>query len=820
MPQNPLPPASLASRFINSTGRHVFLTGKAGTGKTTFLRELVQHTHKKAIVAAPTGIAAINAGGVTLHSLFQLPFGAYLPSEEGLAGRQINIQVTTPKSLIGKLKLHATRRKLLREMELLIIDEVSMLRADLLDAIDIVLRYVHRKRNIPFGGIQVLFIGDMLQLPPVVKNDEWEFLRVHYPGMYFFQAHALRSNPPLYIELEKIYRQTDPRFISLLNNLREGAPSESDIQLLNQHVKPAFDPTKEEGYIFLTTHNHKADLINGRSLQKIHEPEHTFTAQIENDFPESMYPMDCSLVLKEGAQVMFIKNDYSGERRYFNGKIGVVDEISDDGIRVRFSDGWPPTDVERYTWENKKFTLNTASNEIEEKVAGTFTQYPLKLAWSVTIHKSQGLTFDKAVIDVSAAFAPGQIYVALSRLTGLGGLILSAPLPINAPGIDSSLLAFTTGRTPAEELAIRLETESMRYLSQHLANCFDFRILADEMKWHVESYNKEEGRSVKQQQKQWALSLLNDTAELKDVGDRFLSQLVKISDLLVGQNPKNQSAGIQLSLISNTTPETELEMPEGINTADRKTEITPEVAEEEPLKYLLERVNAAAAYFNPKLKAFSYRIFGHIDSLSELSGVKAYITELRDLETAFFGRQQMILKAGALIRAMSENTELTKQQLHDPAIVAERSLMTRTVQKGRTPKGKKQAGKKSRSRRSKEMATAGDSPSHEKKEKKISSAEVSCLLYKEGLSVEKIAAARSLTETTIEIHLAKGVEEGLLDASQFIEDEKRKQILKASEVVGSTRAGDIMAVLGDEFSYADIRYALASLERELRRLGE
>lgn len=817
----PHTPASLASRFINSTGRHVFLTGKAGTGKTTFLKELVQHTHKKTVVAAPTGIAAINAGGVTLHSLFQLPFGAFLPSEEGLAGRQINIQLTTPKSLIGKLKLHATRRKLLREMELLVIDEVSMLRADLLDAIDTVLRYVHRKRNLPFGGVQLLFIGDMLQLPPVVKNDEWEFLRLHYPGMYFFQAHALRKNPPLYIELGKIYRQTDPRFISLLNNLREGILSESDRQLLSQHVKPTFDPTKEEGYIFLTTHNHKADLVNGRALQKINKPEYSFRAQIENNFPESMYPMEHSLVLKEGAQVMFIKNDYSGERRYFNGKIGVVDEISDEGIRVKFSDGWPSAEVERYTWENKKFSVNEASNEIEEKVAGTFTQYPLKLAWSVTIHKSQGLTFDKAVIDVSAAFAPGQIYVALSRLTGLGGLILSAPLPQDAPGIDNDLLAFTSGRPASEELAGCLETESMRYLHQHLANCFDFQILIDEMKWHVDSYNKEEGRSAKQQQKQWALSLMNDTAELKEVGDRFLSQLVKMAGNMGGQSTKPPPAGKQLKLTPTPVPGEEIGMPTGSNHPGHAVEAPTEASGETALKYILERVNAAAAYFNPKLKAFSYRIFGHIDNLSELSGVKAYVRELHDLESAFFGKQQMILKAMAMIRAIMENTELTKQQIHDPAMMAERTLMTRPKKKERTPGGKPKVvkpppGKKSRSRRNKVKDAGGDTPSHEEKEKKISSAEVSCLLFKEGLSIEKIAAARSLAETTIEIHLAKGVEEGLLDASQFISGEKCSQILMAAEMVGSTRAGDIMAVLGDEFSYADIRFALASMRRKFR----
>ena len=279
-------PEGFASRYINQTGCHIFLTGKAGTGKTTFLKKIVEYTHKKAIVAAPTGIAAINAGGITLHSLFQLPFGSFLPSLQNMGYNQFSTQVNTPQSLISKLHLHASKRSLLRELELLIIDEVSMLRADLLDAIDAVLRYVRRKKDEPFGGIQILFIGDLWQLPPVVKNDEWELLKYHYPSLYFFEAKALQPKPPLYIELETIYRQTDKNFIKLLNNLRDNNIFSSDLAELNSHYKPGFDPTENEGWIFLTTHNKKADQINRRALEKLPEKTYRFSAKVEGEFSE------------------------------------------------------------------------------------------------------------------------------------------------------------------------------------------------------------------------------------------------------------------------------------------------------------------------------------------------------------------------------------------------------------------------------------------------------------------------------------------------------------------------------------------------------
>ena len=297
-----------ALQFVNNTNKHVFLTGKAGTGKTTFLKEITQLTHKKNIVAAPTGIAAINAGGVTLHSLFQLPFGTFIPDNTFKFEGEINTEIHTPRSLLSNQQMHSNKRNLLKELELLIIDEVSMLRADILDAIDTVLRNIRKKQNTPFGGVQILFIGDLFQLPPVVKNNEKEFLCRYYRSMFFFEAHALKNNRPVYIELKKIYRQSNKEFIDILNNLRENRILQKDIDKLNEYYRPDFKPKPKEGYVFLTTHNYKADNINNEELKKIKQKSFKYKAAVEGDFPEYMYPVEETLELKESAQIMFVKN--------------------------------------------------------------------------------------------------------------------------------------------------------------------------------------------------------------------------------------------------------------------------------------------------------------------------------------------------------------------------------------------------------------------------------------------------------------------------------------------------------------------------------
>jgi nucleoside-triphosphatase THEP1 len=607
-----------ALQFVNSTNRHVFLTGKAGTGKTTFLKEITHLTHKKTIVAAPTGIAAINAGGVTLHSLFQLPFGTFIPDNSFHIYGEINIQIHTPHSFLAKQQMHSNKRNLLRELELLIIDEVSMLRADILDAIDTVLRHVRRKKHLPFGGVQILFIGDLFQLPPVVKEDEWAYLKNYYSSMFFFEAKALQNNMPVYIELEKIYRQSNQDFIDILNNLRENRIVKKDIDKLNEYYQPGFTPKPKEGYVFLTTHNYKADNINSEELKKINKKSFKYQAAVEGDFPEYMYPLEEILELKAGAQVMFVKNDYSGEGKYFNGKIGTISSLENDYIKVDLNDGTDPINIEKYTWENKKFSLNAETNEIEENIIGTFTQYPIKLAWAITIHKSQGLTFDKAIIDISRAFAAGQIYVALSRLTSLDGLVLTAPMKLNVPEQAGVLKEYMKSKQSPEELAEAFKHGLKEYIDTYVREAFNFEPLLNQINYYIAGFGKGEKATKKDKYKPWAVGLKELLLPPYDVSKKFLIQIDKISKL----NAENY------------------------------------------LVKLLERVQAAKTYFEPILKDFSEKINQPVKELSQEKRVKKYINELKDLDRVFFGQLQKIYKAEALIEAVIKNTELSKEKIN------------------------------------------------------------------------------------------------------------------------------------------------------------
>ncbi|HMI04753.1 MAG TPA: AAA family ATPase, partial [Pedobacter sp.] len=518
-------PAELAARFVNYTSKHIFLTGKAGTGKTTFLRNLIDLTHKKAVIAAPTGIAAINAAGVTVHSLFQLPFGTYLPKQPAADGSHYDQQYNTPKSIVRHLNMNAAKRKVLLDMELLIIDEVSMLRADLLDAIDMVLRYVRRNNTASFGGVQVLFIGDMHQLPPVVKGNEWNLLAEFYKSVYFFDALALQQDPPVYIELEKIYRQADQVFIDLLNNLRNNRVTAEDVALLETYYKADFKPSLDDKYITLTTHNNKADALNKQSLDELSVPSYLYKARIEDDFSEFSYPAEQVLELKIGAQVMFIKNDPTGEQRFFNGKIATVVSLKSDLIEVQADGSKEKIVLEKYTWKNIKYTTDKVTGEIEEDLAGTFTQYPLKLAWAITVHKSQGLTFDKAIIDIGNAFAPGQIYVALSRLRSLDGLILTSQIGGTGIRQDQNVTSFAKNKPEIASLQQWVEQESEVFLRTYLQRCFDLSALDNYVYDHIHSYTKDIHRSAKQKHHKWAEKLSKDLIAVRANADKFMAQV-------------------------------------------------------------------------------------------------------------------------------------------------------------------------------------------------------------------------------------------------------------------------------------------------------
>ena len=459
----------LAYEYVQHTNRCIFLTGKAGTGKTTFLRRLKQECPKQMAVVAPTGVAAINAEGVTIHSLFQLPPQVFLPTPEAR------------KQLFAEMQMRAQKQRVLRNIELLVIDEVSMVRSDLLDTIDALLRHIKHRPNHPFGGVQVLFIGDLFQLSPVAREQEWRLLQPYYEGAYFFQAQVFRELRPVYIELDHVFRQTNIDFVEILNQVRNNALTSQSLQVLNTRYMPDFEPTnQQEHYITLSTHNSKVDAINHREMEALRGKEYIYQAKVKDTFPESMFPMDMALTLKVGSRVMFIKNDSSQEKLYYNGKLGVVTSLTKEEIKVKCEDG-TEIDVHTETWENIRYTSDMGSDTITPEVIGTFTHFPLRLAWAITIHKAQGLTFDRVVIDAADAFAAGQVYVALSRCRSLEGVVLLTPIPSRALTNAHEVLYFTNNQSDLQTTATQLPLAQQDYLMILLCALYDFSELLSRM---------------------------------------------------------------------------------------------------------------------------------------------------------------------------------------------------------------------------------------------------------------------------------------------------------------------------------------------------
>ncbi len=749
-------PAELAAKFINYTSRHIFLTGKAGTGKTTFLRNLVQLTHKKAVIVAPTGIAAINAAGVTIHSLFQLPFGTYLPKQPSTGESHFNQQYNTPKSIVRHLQMNSTKRRIFMDLELLIIDEVSMLRADLLDAIDMVLRYI-RKDNASFGGVQVLFIGDLHQLPPVVKNNEWALLSEFYQSAYFFDAQALQQNPPVYIELEKVYRQADDVFINLLNNLRNNAVTEEDVALLKTYYKEDFRPGLKDKYITLTTHNQRADAMNKQSLEALKAPSHFYKSQVEDEFAESAYPAEQSLELKVGAQVMFIKNDPSPEKRYFNGKIATVISLAADAIEVETEGTKDRIVLEKYTWKNIRYTTDQVTHEIKEEVIGKFIQYPVKLAWAITVHKSQGLTFDKAIIDIGNAFAPGQIYVALSRLRSLDGLILTSKISGSGIMQDPNVSMFSRNKVAGEILTEQIKQESDIFLKNYLLKCFDLNNLDNYVYEHVHSYTKDLNKSAKQKHYKWAQKLLADLSEQKANANKFLSQLHRLCQ-------------------------------------DKS---------ENGLRLLLERTLAAENYFNPFLKKLSLNIFERMALVKQEKQIIAFLTELMEMESLFYEQYKNIRKASALLKATIEGKEFTKEDVNELLDEAGREEEMKKIfgNSNTLDFTTKSPGRKPASGKTKKTTL---------KEPKEDTKELTLKLLQQGKTPLEIAKERKMVIGTIEGHLAYYVAKQEISAKEVIGGRKLEKILEAIRALKTLQMNPIREHLGREYTFGEIKIGVAA----------
>jgi hypothetical protein len=727
--------ASYALRFINQTNRSVFLTGKAGTGKTTLLREIIRTTHKNVVVVAPTGIAALNAGGVTIHSMFQLPFAGFIPDMNQPPQISDTVRFENKDTLRRHFRMRADKQSVINNLELLVIDEVSMLRADLLDAMDFMLRSV-RKKNLPFGGVQVLYIGDLLQLPPVVKNEEWEVLRKYYKGKFFFHSHVVQQDPPLYIELDKIYRQTDSIFIDVLNNLRNNVITQNDLKVLNTFVQPNFDSTKHAGYITLTTHNAKADAMNATSLEELDEKQWTYSAEIVGDFPDKIYPVESELKLKVGAQVMFIKNDLSPEKKYFNGKIGVIKSLSD---------------------------VDDVTKEIKEDVLGTFVHYPLKLAWAITVHKSQGLTFDKAVLDVSQVFMPGQAYVALSRLRSLEGLILLSPIRMNGISSDADVIDYASGRAEEGELENSLKQETERFIGNYLRNSFDWGELATEWQRHKMSYLSEGPKSLKAGYRDWANRQENAIYGVLDASDKFMSQLQKLF---------------------------------------RQPVID--------MDFVAERITAAYNYFFPVMDRMATGIFEKMEEVKRIRKAKGFYEELAEMEELQTAAVIRLMKSKLLMEIVNQGKPISRENIVSPEI---QSYKTKKLEAIRATM--RQNTSSLLEEPEEDYAAERYAPKKKKStEPKKSTLEETHELWLQKMSIEDIARTRKLTETTIQSHFAGLIQTGKVNIEDVLPQDRITALAAAFKGFEGEALGGLKEKLGDAFTWSELKLYKSSLRDE------
>jgi hypothetical protein len=750
--------SDIVLKCINQTNQHLFVTGKAGTGKTTLLRQIIATTHKNAVVAAPTGIAALHARGVTLHSLFQLAPAAYIPDNSTQLAHE-GVRIESFGTLGKAYKMSGSRLQLLRTMELLVIDEVSMLRADLLDAIDFVLQKT-RRNTLPFGGVQVLFMGDMLQLPPVVKPEEWTLLQAYYPDLFFFSARCLQKTPFMYVELKKVYRQKDEEFLDILQQLRMNNVREKEQAMLAGYVKEDFKIQHSPGYIYLTTHNYKADEVNRQMLHSLPSKAITYQAEVQGDFPEKAYPMETGLVLKIDAQVMFTKNDTSQDKHYFNGKIGMVSKLEDEDIFVTFPEEKKTIRVEKYEWSNIRYIVNERTKEVEEEVLGTFVHYPLKLAWAITVHKSQGLTFDKAALDVAGVFAPGQAYVALSRLRSLDGLILTAPLQLKGIQSAESVLQFSQKETKEEDAINTINKATPSFLSESLRKAYTLRRLYYLWKTLLENYQKTQG--FRSAYISWAEPLYAQINELNNVSGIFLQWL----DTWLRECPENTA------LLEN-------------------------------------KQEGAYGYFFPVLQKMHEAVLTHMLQISAVKKDKEYYQELSVIEEALSLQNLSVHKVKNLLNAASKGLPLTRENIHDRFLEKYRSALIDKVKEanGINP-GQPHDIEKAETRKSKK---GGQKPNQ--KEPTI---QTTFNLWQTGMDVAAIAAKRMLTTTTIESHFAQLIETGQVQVDAFLSQEAIQELTKVFDKAGNQGLTAYKDLVGDKFTYGQLRIFKASQQAQAK----
>jgi hypothetical protein len=796
------PELELALQFIEKTDRNLFITGKAGTGKTTFLHKIKSESLKRMVIVAPTGVAAINAKGVTIHSFFQMPFGPILPNQIANTNQQ--------------RKFSKTKIDIIKSLDLVIIDEISMVRADLLDAIDQVMRR-YKNRNKVFGGAQILMIGDLQQLAPVVKPNEWSLLQQHYDTVYFFSSKAYQEANVVSIELKHIYRQKNENFIKILNEIRTNTLSDASAKILNKNYNPSFSPSKEEGYITLTTHNNRANLINNSELNKLKIKSAFFNAEISGKFSENAYPNAERLELKVGAQVMFIKNDSSTEKRYYNGKIGIITTISKESVSVQCGDEVDEIVTEKETWSNINYSINEETKAIKEEMIGAFSQIPLRLAWAITIHKSQGLTFERAIIDAEASFAHGQTYVALSRCTSLEGLVLKTPITSSAIINDNTISVFNESveeNHPDE----RILNESEKYFQLNLiSEIFDYQPLLYPTTRLIDIFYKNQ------------TSIKGDVIDhLQTIKDEGVVALMKVSNGF-----KNQL--LQFS----------------------EDAILPENSSQ-----IQERFIKAIAYFAIKTKGDILKPFNTIafstdnksvqkDFSKQLDALKEKLLEklfvLQKLTSGFKVQEYLEVRAKAVLQK-SEPTKKKKvvskrdpilsiklRELRDEIskdlgiphfqIFTQETLYAMCDELPRTEKALLKIvgmGKTRVTKYGEVVLEAIDSYCKEnginklneqKKEDKKPTKQISYELFKSGLSIKDIAKERSLTSGTIENHLANYITSGDIDVLELIELKRYTKIRNEIEVAGEVKGLTALKEKVDvNITYMELKMVLMSME--------
>ena len=800
MPKNP--ELELALNFIEKTDRNLFITGKAGTGKTTFLHQIKKESLKRLVIVAPTGVAAINAKGVTIHSFFQMPFGPILPN-----------QIANTSN--AQRKFSKTKIDIIKSLDLVIIDEISMVRADLLDGIDQVMRR-YKNRNKVFGGAQILMIGDLQQLSPVVRPNEWSLLQQHYNTVYFFSSKAYQEANVVSIELKHIYRQKNEDFIKILNEVRNDNLSIASAKILNERYNPNFSPSKGEGYITLTTHNNRANLINNSELNKLKNKSYFFKADVSGKFNENAFPNDEKLELKIGAQVMFIKNDSSPDKRYFNGKIGIITDISKENVTVQCANEIDEIVTEREMWDNVNYSINEETKEIKEDIIGSFTQIPLRLAWAITIHKSQGLTFEKAVIDAEASFAHGQTYVALSRCTSLEGLVLKTPITSNAIINDKTVSVFNESveeNHPDERVLNESEKGFQLNLISELLDYQPFLYPTSRL---IDIFYKNQ-TSIKG----------NVIDHLQTIKDDGIVALMKVSNGF-----KNQ-----LKVISddNVLPENSSQIQERFTKA---------------IDYFLNQTTnniqkpLDAISFSTDNKAVKKDFSKQFDSLQEKLEEKLFA--LQKMTDGFKVQSYLEVRAKAVLQKTAPKKKKTVSSKRDPilalklrelrdeiriaesipafqiftqeALYAMCDELPRTSQELLKVKG---MGKTRVSKYGDEILdiiytycteNGINKFNEQKKEDKKPTKQISFELFKSGLSIKEIAKERSLTSGTIESHLASYIPTGDVDILELIDIKKYKKIIKAIEETKFKNLTELKEKVDKSFTFMELRMVLLSME--------